>query len=151
MTTVHRVTPEETGQAVGRIAFEDSRFGLLVKPGLKALTAGPHAAHVHENAACGAMVEKGRAMPAGAAGGHYDPAATGRREGPYGNGHLGDLPNLIFEQDGTASIPVLAPRMTIGDVRGRALMIHAAADRYAGHARHAQGKGGMRIYCGVNE
>ncbi|MER3353345.1 MAG: hypothetical protein RLQ73_05205 [Hoeflea sp. D1-CHI-28] len=64
VTAVHRVTAEGTGQTVGKIVFEDSRFGLHLKPGLKALTAGPHAAHVHENAACGAMVEKGRAMPA---------------------------------------------------------------------------------------
>lgn len=134
VAVVHTVTADGVGQKVGEIRFEDDRFGLLVKPDLEGLTAGPHAAHVYEKAACGCAQTEGKSTPAGAAGGHYYPEQTGRHEGPYGNGHLGDLPNLIVEEDGAASIPVLAPRLKSDDVSGRALMIHAAADRYAGHS-----------------
>lgn len=149
--TIHRATPEGAGETLGRVRFEDGRFGLLVTPDLEGLTAGPHAAHVHENPDCAPGGPDGKPMPAGAAGGHYDPEGTGRHEGPYGEGHLGDLPNLIVEKDGTATIPVLAPRVKVEDIRGRSLMIHAAPDRYAGHGHHMHGKGGMRMYCGVIE
>jgi Cu-Zn family superoxide dismutase len=83
------------------------------------------------------------------AGDYYDPAGTGRHAGPYGDGHPGDLPNLIGEQDGTVTIPVLAPRLMVKDIQNRALMIHAAPDRYAAHGHHRHGKGGARMYCGV--
>ena len=43
-------------------------------------------------------------MAALAAGGHYDPAKTDRHEGPYGNGHLGDLPALYVDKEGKAVI-----------------------------------------------
>lgn len=140
VAAVHKVTQGGVGAEFGKVHFEDGRFGLLVKPELRGLTAGPHAAHVHEQADCGSSKTDGAMVPAGAAGGHYDPASTGRHEGPYGNGHLGDLPNLYAEQGGAASIPVLAPRLKVEDVRGRALMLHAAADRYVEHARHSGGK-----------
>ncbi len=37
-------------------------------------------------------MKEGKAVAAGAAGGHYDPQHTGKHEGPLGAGHLGDLP-----------------------------------------------------------
>jgi Cu-Zn family superoxide dismutase len=151
VVTVHTVTVDGVGAAVGTVRFADSRFGLLVTPDLHDLTAGPHGMHVHENPDCGPSQMGGEAMPAGAAGGHYDPEGTGRHEGPYGTGHLGDLPNLYVEHDGTATIPVLAPRLEAADIQGRSLMLHAMPDRYAGHAHHHHGKGGMRMYCGVIE
>ena len=85
----------------------------LVKPDLTGLEAGPHGVHVHENPDCSPSKSGGMAMPAGAAGGHFDPEKTGRHGGPYGDGHLGDLPNIFVEQDGTAKIAVLAPRLRV--------------------------------------
>jgi Cu-Zn family superoxide dismutase len=84
-----------------------------------------------------------------AAGDHYDPEGTDRHAGPYGDGHLGDLPNLIVEADGTATIPVLAPRLSVSEIYDRSIMIHAEPDRYDEHETHHHGKGGARIYCGV--
>lgn len=149
--TVYKVTEEGVGAEVGEVRFQDGPFGLMIEPDLRDLTAGLHGAHVHENPDCGPADVHGKTVPAGAAGGHYDPAQTDRHDGPYGDGHLGDLPNLYVEQDGTASVPVLAPRLTTADLRGRSFMLHAAPDRYAGHSRHHHGKGGMRMYCGVVE
>ena len=134
------------GKTFGLVSFEDGPHGLVISPRLHGLTPGPHAAHIHENASC-APDEMG--MPAGAAGGHYDPLGSGAHEGPYGEGHLGDLPNLIVEPNGMASLPVVAPRVTLADLKGRSLMIHAGADRYDKYAEHEHGKGGMRMYCGI--
>ena len=112
-------------------------------------------AHIHTHADCGAASKHGRMTPGAAAGNHYDPGETGRHGGPYGTGHLGDLPNLVVEADGSATIPVLAPRLRVADLAGRSIMIHAAADRYQNHASaghgHGHGKGGVRMYCGVIE
>ena len=82
--------------------------------------------------------------PAGAAGGRYDPDGAKSHQGPYGDGHLGDLPNLIVEDDGVATMTVLAPRVTVADLNGRALVMHAGPDRYDGEEM-----GGARVYCGV--
>ncbi len=134
------------GQTYGIVEFEDGPHGLIVKPRLHGLQPGPHAAHIHENPDCG---PDAMGMPAGAAGDHYDPTSTGTHAGPYGEGHLGDLPNLIVEPTGMATLPVVAPRVTVADLKGRSLMIHAGADRYDSYAKHQHGKGGMRMYCGV--
>lgn len=144
-----RVTSEGTGGPVGLVTFVDTPFGLLVRPFLRGLEPGPHGAHVHENPDCGPETTDAGVVPGGAAGDHYDPAGTGRHAGPYGDGHLGDLPNLVVEQDGTANIPVLAPRLKVADLEGRSLMIHAGADRYEQHGGHGHGKGGRRMYCDV--
>ena len=42
--------------------------------------------------------------------------------------HLGNLPNLIVEKDGTASQEIAVPRLTLDDIRGRSIVIHATRD-----------------------
>ncbi len=134
------------GRTYGLVSFEDGPYGLVITPKLHDMEPGPHAAHVHENASCDPD-EAG--VPAGAAGGHYDPHGSGAHTGPYGEGHLGDLPNLIVEPNGMATLPVVAPRVTVADLKGRSLMIHAGADRYDAYGEHEHGKGGMRMFCGI--
>lgn len=146
--TIHRITAEGVGDRVGTVTLADSAYGLRVSPDLHGLQPpGPHGAHVHENPSC----TPGDGGAGQTAGGHYDPRGTGRHAGPYGHGHLGDLPNLVVEANGDATIPVLAPRLTAADLTGRALMIHAGADRYGADDAHDHGKGGARMYCGVIE
>ena len=87
-------------------------------------------------------------MAALAAGGHYDPTKTDRHAGPYGNGHLGDLPVLYVDKEGQASLPVLAPRLKVADLNGRSLMIHAGGDNYS-DLPEKLGGGGGRIACGT--
>ncbi|WP_337133567.1 superoxide dismutase family protein, partial [Staphylococcus aureus] len=84
------------------------------------------------------------------AGGHYDPDGAGRHEGPYGEGHRGDLPVLTVGEDGAASLPVLAPRLDLDEMAGRSLMIHAGGDNYADEPAPLGG-GGARLACGVVE
>jgi Cu-Zn family superoxide dismutase len=144
--SIQRVTAQGIAENVGTVAFRDSQHGLLIEPDLKGLPPGPLGIHVHQNPNCGPGAD---GTPGGAAGSHYDPQNTGRHEGPYGNGHLGDLPNLIVEQSGSVTIPVLAPRVKLADLKGRALMVHAGKDDYHEHAEHNHSAGGGRMYCGV--
>ena len=88
------------------------------------------------------------AMPAGAADGHYDPAGSKAHGTPWGDGHLGDLPALYVAADGTATQPVLAPRLKPADLPGRALMVHVGGDNHADHPAPLGG-GGARMACGV--
>jgi Cu-Zn family superoxide dismutase len=147
--SLREATTDGPGKDIGRIKLEDSQYGLVIKPDLSGLRPGLHGLHVHKNPDCGPAGKEGEVVPGGAAGSHYDPEGTGRHAGPYGDGHLGDLPNLMVEHDGTVSIPVLAPRVKVADIRDRSLMSHAGADRYTGHMKHTHGKGGARMYCGV--
>ena len=134
------------GDIIGIVQFRDSPYGLMILPNLHSMEPGPHALHVHEYPDCGASAD---GNPAGAAGSHYDPLGSGEHSGPYREGHLGDLPNLIVEADGTGSIAILAPRPRLTDIKDRALMIHAGADNYELYAEHEHGTGGPRMYCGV--
>jgi Cu-Zn family superoxide dismutase len=142
------VNEQGFGRDIGTITASDSKYGLVLTPQLRDLPPGLHGFHVHEKPDCAHVMKDGKAVPALAAGGHYDPANTGKHAGPYGNGHLGDLPALYVAADGTASLPVLAPRLKVADIRGRSLMIHAGGDNYA-DLPAPLGGGGARAACGV--
>lgn len=146
--SLNAVSSDGIGKSIGTVTLADSEYGLIITPDLRGLQPGPHAAHIHENPECGPSAD---GVPGGAAGDHYDPSGSNKHAGPYGDGHLGDLPNLIIDKDGVAILPVLAPRITVADIKGRALMIHAGADYYNDHSTHQHGKGGDRMYCGVIE
>lgn len=145
---VHRIDASGIGATIGSVAFSDAPGGLAVKPNLEGLPVGPHGLHVHENPSCDPG-EKDGTMQAGiAAGAHYDPAGSGRHEGPPGQGHLGDLPLLSADSAGKARGETVAPRLKLADLKGRALMIHAGGDNYSDKPE-ANGGGGARIACGV--
>ena len=134
---------DENGQGknIGDIKIDPVRCGVLITPTLHDLTPGIHGFHIHEHATC--------ANKAMAAGGHLDPAKTEKHEGPYKKeGHLGDLPVLIVNEEGRATLPVLAPNLTLSKLKNHALMIHEGGDNYADHPEKLGG-GGARIACGV--
>ncbi|HAM52886.1 MAG TPA: superoxide dismutase [Cu-Zn] SodC2 [Nitrospiraceae bacterium] len=146
--TVNLVNEQGVGKEIGTVTASDSKYGLMLTPQLSDLTPGLHGFHVHEKPDCSHAMKEGKAVPALAAGGHYDPASTGKHEGPYGNGHIGDLPPLYVAADGKATLPVLAPRLKVADIKGRSLMIHAGGDNYS-DIPAPLGGGGARVACGV--
>ena len=136
------------GAGVGSVRIVETAHGLVFHPSLKGLPPGLHGFHVHENGSCAPAEKDGKPVPAQAAGGHLDPKGTGRHGEPWGDGHLGDLPALYVAPDGSASQPVLAPRLKLADVKQRALMVHAGGDNHADHPAPLGG-GGARMACGV--
>jgi Cu-Zn family superoxide dismutase len=130
------------GKAVGSITISENKYGLLFTPNLHGLTPGLHGFHLHQNASC---ADNGMA-----AGGHFDPAKTNKHLGPYNDhGHLGDLPALFVTKDGTATLPVLAPRIKkISELKDHALMIHEGGDNYSDTPAKLGGGGG-RMVCGI--
>ncbi len=136
------------GSLIGTVKATASHYGTVFTPDLKNLSPGLHGFHVHQNPDCNPGEKGGKKVPGLAAGGHYDPSGSGRHEGPYGNGHLGDLPALYVDAKGQASHPVLAPRLKLPDLKGRSLMIHAGGDNYSDNPKKLGG-GGARMACGT--
>jgi len=140
--------PSGPGAVLGSVSITATPYGTLFTPNLSGLTPGIHGFHVHENPSCAPMDKDGKPVPALSAGGHYDPAKTGKHLGPYGEGHLGDLPPLVADAQGKSTLPVLAPRLKIADIGGRSLMVHAGGDNFSDQPEPLGG-GGARIGCGV--
>ncbi len=136
------------GADAGTITISESMYGLVLTPALRGLPQGLHGFHVHENPSCEPKEKDGKRVAALAAGGHLDPAKTGRHGTPWGDGHLGDLPPLYVAADGTATQPVLGPRLKAADVAARSLMAHVGGDNHADHPAPLGG-GGARMVCGV--
>ncbi len=150
---MHAISAEGVGEAIGTVRAYDSDNGLVLSLQLEGVPAGPHGFHLHENPSCEPAEKDGAMVPGGAAGGHFDPQATGHHLGPSGEGHQGDLPVLFVEESaaaGTITGVAVAPRLTVADLHGHALMIHEGGDNYRDEPKPLGGGGG-RIACGVIE
>ncbi|WGI25976.1 superoxide dismutase [Cu-Zn] SodC [Halomonas alkaliantarctica] len=147
---MHKVSAEGVKESIGTVSLEHTDHGLLLTPSLTDLEPGVYGFHVHQNDSCDpAENDSGEMTAALSAGGHYDPEETGTHQGPYGEGHLGDLPVLTVNEEGEANLPVLAPRLSMEDMPGRSLMIHEGGDTYEDEPH--LGGGGTRMACGVVE
>lgn len=147
--TLHQVTQQGVSDEVGQVAVSETEHGLVFTPNLKGLEPGVHGFHVHENPSCEPQEKDGKTMPAGAAGGHFDPDGSKKHGSPWGDGHLGDLPALYVDSKGNAQLPVLAPRLTkLDQIKGKSLMVHEGGDNYSDHPMPLGGGGG-RMACGV--
>lgn len=131
------------GQQVATAQLREQAEGVMVTLNAASLPAGLRGFHFHEGGHC--------AGPSFAsAGGHFNP--TRRQHGfenPQGP-HLGDLPNLVIQRDGTATQTLLARNVTLAagtsSVRGRSLVVHAERDDYR---TDPAGNSGDRVACGV--
>ncbi|APC92115.1 MULTISPECIES: superoxide dismutase family protein [Francisella] len=137
-----------TNKEVGTITIspyihDGKQEGMLITPHLYNLPADTkHGMHIHINPSC-----KNNGMSAG---GHWDPDNTQKHLGPYNtDGHKGDLPVLVVNANGTATKPVVAPRLdSLDELVGHSLMIHARSDNYSDKPQ-SLGGGGARMWCGV--
>lgn len=145
---LHMAEKQGRGAAVGKVRLVETPYGLAFYPTLKGLPPGLHGFHVHEKPSCAPAEKDGVMTPAQAAGDHLDPQGRKKHGEPWGDGHLGDLPPLHVAADGSATSPVLAPRLKLADVRQRSLMVHAGGDNHADHPAPLGG-GGARMACGV--
>lgn len=119
------------------------------------LTPGRHAVHIHETGACD---------PFTAAKGHYDgnidpkvnPEANvspGLGNHPY---HLGDLSNLVVDENRKGTLYAITSRVTLTpglttlfDADGSAFIIHGLEDKFLPDPPTKDAPGGPRIACGV--
>jgi len=151
---VHLISEKGVGKSIGTVRASETKNGfLLLDFNLSdELPPGGHGMHIHENGNCGPAQKNNETVAGLTAGGHYDPLKTGKHEGPSGKGHLGDLPILYVEvdEDGAQEVThsLVAPRLRLADILGRAIIIHAGSDNFSDEPA-SLGGGGARIACGV--
>lgn len=148
IVTMFKIDAKGVGPEIGTLTLYDGRGGLRIEPALTSLPPGERGFHVHEKPDCGPGMKDGVMQAGLAAGPHYDPNATGKHEGPFANGHRGDLPVLVVDAKGNATEAVNALHLSVNDVRGRAFVIHEGSDNYSDQPKPLGG-GGARIACGV--
>jgi len=120
------------------------------------LTPGRHAVHFHETGAC----EPSFAAAKGHYDGNIDPqvnpqanVSPGLGNHPY---HLGDLPNLVVDENGKGTLNAITSRVTLTpglttlfDADGSAFIIHEFEDKFLPDPPTKDAPGGPRIACGV--
>ncbi|MEG9488803.1 superoxide dismutase [Cu-Zn] SodC [Mannheimia indoligenes] len=150
VVNIQQLDVEKGNKDIGTVEITESKYGLVFTPNLKDLTEGLHGFHIHENPSCDAKEKDGKLTAGLAAGGHWNPHKALHHGFPWSDdAHLGDLPALTVLHDGTATNPVLAPRLkTLDEIKGRSLMIHAGGDNHSDHPAPLGG-GGARMACGV--
>lgn len=117
----------------------------LIKGTITGLTPGKHGFHIHE---FGDMSEGCKSM-----GAHYNPDDLDH--GDLAQGHVGDLENVVADDNGVATFSITAKRVDLlGDrsVIGRGLVIHADEDDLGkgGDAESLKtGNAGDRLACGI--
>jgi len=148
--SVSAIDADRVGAVIGTIKLTDTHDGLKLSPNLLGLPPGEHGFHIHVNPSCEPGAGPNGQVAAGmAAGGHFDPMSSGKHLGPHTpEGHKGDLPTLVVDDKGNAKKPVVAPRLTVAEVIGHSIMIHAGGDNYSDQPAPLGG-GGIRIACGV--
>lgn len=114
------------------------------------LKPGPHGLHLHAVGAC-------QAPGFTSAGGHFDPGPNGMTDPDMNHPfHMGDLPNLVADAGGRATLKAITTRVTLSDgplslfdADGTAVIIHANPDQgITGEAKSGL-SGGPRVACGV--
>jgi superoxide dismutase, Cu-Zn family len=136
------------GTTIGHAEFSAVSDGVKISVTVSQLPPGEHGIHIHNVGKC-----EGPAFTT--AGGHFNPtnAHHGIHNAQDPHPHLGDLPNLVVSEKGTAKLTFTAAGATISDGPislfhdgGTALVIHAKPDDLT---NDPSGNSGDRIACGV--
>lgn len=113
------------GQNIGMVALTKEETGVKLQIFASQLSPGKHGIHIHQKAFTGNDFST--------AGGHFNPASKKHGlENPEGH-HLGDMPNLEVNQNGTVYAELLIPGANLvkGDANsllGKSIIIHAKED-----------------------
>ncbi|NDI36297.1 superoxide dismutase family protein [Chengkuizengella sediminis] len=135
------------GEDIGNAHLIEDRGGVRLQLNFHDLAPGQHGFHVHEIGECKKPDFK-------SAGGHFNPTEKQHGfENPLGY-HLGDLENIIADQDGKVNTEVELRNVTLKgegahsllDHDGSSIVIHQHMDDYISDP---SGNSGSRIGCGV--
>jgi Cu-Zn family superoxide dismutase len=150
------------GAVVGTANFVKDGNHLQLTVEAHGLRPGFHGLHIHQVGKCEANSVAPSGGPAGnflSAGGHLQVGSS--------NAHpaSGDLTSLEVRGDGSAKLVTTTDTVTLDDIKGKALMIHADADNFANIPNRyvraedevagpddvtlATGDAGGRVACGV--
>jgi Cu-Zn family superoxide dismutase len=127
----------------GTVSFFTIGQKIRVDANVAGLTPGTHGFHVHDVGDCSApdaSSAKGHFNPAGNMHGHHDSAEH----------HAGDMPNLIADGAGRATLSAELNMLLLTEgpngILKRSVVIHADPDDYTSQPA---GNSGKRVACGV--
>jgi len=137
------LAPTSGNQANGLVTFEPRGDKVRVVAKVSGLTPGPHGFHIHEKGDCSAADGM-------SAGGHFNPANKPHGDPSGPDHHGGDMPMLVADASGNATLDATIDTVTIGsgpaDIVGRAVIVHKDPDDYK---TQPTGNSGARVACGV--
>lgn len=137
------LAPSAGNNVAGTVAFVQEGGKVVVTADVTGLKPGPHGFHVHEKGDCSAA-------DFSSAGGHFNPSAQPHGDPNAGAHHVGDMPVLVADASGKATVRAELGTMTLGggagDIVGKAVVVHADPDDYKSQPA---GNSGARIACGV--
>lgn len=153
-----RAQAEIRGDGIeGRAEFTEIENGtqtyvkvhVTLKADPQKLAPGNHACHIHEKAVC--------EEPFKSAGGHFDPGPASNSDPDVNHPfHMGDLPNLVVDENGRGELDAFTTRITLSDGPlsilsggGTAMIVHEKEDPYRGGESGSGVSGGGRKACGV--
>ncbi len=147
-TNVKRATayidPRSGSELIGTAIFINEGDRVTVQVHVEKAPVGEHAVHIHEIGDCSA--EDGSS-----AGGHWNPTAMDHGKWGTEPHHLGDIGNLVVNDEGKGDLTLTSEVWTMGsteanDVMGKSVIVHADADDFS---TQPTGAAGGRIGCGV--
>lgn len=139
----YQITPKSGSNISGKVNFTQNGNEVTMKIEVAGLTPGEHGFHIHEFADCSA--EDGSS-----AGGHWNPAGNDHGEWGEGHFHMGDIGNLVANQEGNAEMTFSTDKWCIGcdddskNIMGHSLIIHEDPDDFT---TQPTGNAGGRIGC----
>ncbi|MBH0778190.1 superoxide dismutase[Cu-Zn] [Nocardia bovistercoris] len=152
---------DSSGKSVATATVTEVGGHLQLQVDASGLRPGFHGLHIHQIGKC----EPNSTPPAGGAAGDFL-SAGGHLQVGSANAHpaSGDLTSLEVRNDGSALLVTTTDALTIADIKGKALIIHADADNFGNIPNRysradgvagpddttlATGDAGGRVACGV--
>lgn len=137
------MSPTKGNATSGTVSFKQEGSKVVVNARISGLTPGAHGFHIHEKGDCSAP-------DATSAGGHFNPGGKAHGHPDHADHHVGDMPQLMADASGNATLTATLSGPTIGDgaanIVGRSVIVHAAPDDFK---TQPTGNSGARVACGV--
>ncbi len=110
-----------------------------------------NASHVERKNQCAPARGRDRSISPSSAGGHWNPTAEDHGQWDTQPFHLGDIGNVVVDEEGKGSLSLITDRWSMGggganDILGKAVVVHADPDDFK---TQPSGAAGARIGCGV--
>jgi Cu-Zn family superoxide dismutase len=138
-----KLEPTKGNTANGTVTFTQKGDKVVVDARVAGLAPGSHGFHIHEKGDC----SSGDGMSAG---GHFNPRGKPHAMPSTADRHAGDLPMLVADAAGNATLVVELDVIAIGggdtDIVGRGLIVHKDPDDFK---TQPTGNSGARVACGV--
>lgn len=143
------VTLREIQNAPAHGDYDTGTRRVEITATVEGLTPGAHGFHLHAVGKCEPDFL--------AAGGHFDPGPASNTDADANHPfHMGDMPNLVADASGKATLTTVTTRVTLSpspisvfDADGTAIIVHGNPDQGRTGEPKSGLSGGPRVACGV--